>query len=142
MAVLLVDDVASAEDVVQDAFMALHRHSARIREPQAALAYLRVSVINGARSTLRRRRTARRHDTRPESEPGADAGLMLRAEHQAVLSAVRTLPARQQEILVLRYWGGLSEAEIAGAMGISCGAVKSGASRAIDKLEKIIGGTW
>lgn len=141
VAVLLVDDQASAEDVVHDAFLALHAHAHRIRDPQAALGYLRTSVVNGSRSALRRRRTARlfaRSDEPPHAA-GADADLMVAEEHRAVLAAVRALPARQREVLVLRYWSGLGEAEIAETMGISRGAVKSAASRAIDKLERSVG---
>lgn len=141
LAALLVDDVPSAEDVVHDAFLALHRNAARVRDPQAALAYLRTSVVNGARSALRRRGTARRHlkVAEPEAVPGADADALLAAEHAEMLAAVRRLPQRMQEVLALRYWSGLSEAEIAAALGISRGAVKSAASRALDKLEKTMG---
>lgn len=142
MAVLLVDDVACAEDVVQDAFIGLQRQSGRLRDPNAAMGYLRVSVLNSARSVLRRRRTARgflSRATAPEHESAADRGLLVADEHRGVLAAVRSLPPRQQEVLVLRYWSGLSEAQIAQAMGISEGTVKSTASRAIDKLETLLG---
>lgn len=141
LAVLLVDDVASAEDVVHDAFAGLHRQSGRLRDPNAAMAYLRVAVLNNARSVLRRRRTARgflRFATAPEDGPPADRDLLVVDEHRHVLAAVRTLPPRQQEVLVLRYWSDLSEAQIAQAMGISEGTVKSTASRALDKLETLL----
>src|SRR3954447_999922 len=59
LAILLVDDVASAEDVVQDAFAGLYRHWDQLRDSQAAVGYLRTAVVNGSRSMLRRRRTAR-----------------------------------------------------------------------------------
>lgn len=142
MAILLVDDQASAEDVVQDAFIGLHRNQDKIRDPQAAVGYLRTSVVNHARSVLRRRGTARKHlrSTEAEATGGADGDVLLAEEHREVLAAVRTLPPRQQEVLVLRYWSNLSEAEIAEALGISRGAVKSQASRAIDKLEQLLGG--
>lgn len=141
LAALLVDDVPSAEDVVHDAFLALHRNSTRVRDPQAALAYLRTSVVNGARSALRRRGTARRHlkVAEPDHAPAADANTLLAAEHAEMLAAVRQLPQRMQEVLALRYWSGLSEAEIASTLDISRGAVKSAASRALDKLEKTMG---
>jgi RNA polymerase sigma factor (sigma-70 family) len=142
LAVLLVDDTASAEDVVQDAFVALHRLQDSVREPAAALAYLRKSVVNGSRSALRRRQTARRHDVLTDVDgPPADVDLLLAEEQRSVLAAVRQLAPRQQEVLVLRYWSNLSEAEIAAALGISRGAVKSTASRAIDRVEQILGGT-
>jgi RNA polymerase sigma-70 factor (sigma-E family) len=141
IAILLVDDLASAEDVVHDAFLALHRQSERLRDPQSALAYLRTSVVNGARSALRRRRTVRSHlrAVEPEAAESADATLLLADEHQQMLTAVRTLPRRQQQVLALRYWSELSEAEIAETLGISRGAVKSTASRALDKLEALMG---
>jgi RNA polymerase sigma factor (sigma-70 family) len=67
--------------------------------------------------------------------------VLLAEEHHTVLRAVRSLPQRQQEILALRYWSNLTEAEIAQTLGISRGAVKSQASRAIDKLETIMKGS-
>ena len=136
LAVLLVDDVASAEDVVQDAFVALHRRSEALRDPDAAVGYLRASVVNLSRSVIRRRQTARRHLTvsEPEGTPAADAEVLLRDEHRAALAAVHTLPRRQREVIVLRYWSDLSEREIAETLGISAGAVKSTASRAIAAL--------
>ncbi|WP_295693229.1 SigE family RNA polymerase sigma factor [Lapillicoccus sp.] len=141
LAVLLVDDVAIAEDVVQDAFIALHRGQSRIKDPGAALGYLRVSVVNGARSTLRRRRTVRSFLSRaiapPDAAP-ADRDLMRRETGSAVFRAVQALPDRQREVLVLRYWSDLSQRQIAEALGISEGTVKSTASRALDKLEKIL----
>jgi RNA polymerase sigma-70 factor (sigma-E family) len=136
LAVLLVDDVASAEDVVQDAFLALHRRSDALRDPDAAAGYLRASVVNLSRSVIRRRQTARRHVrvSEPEATPAADAEVLLRDEHRAALAAVQSLPRRQREVIVLRYWSGLSEREIAETLGISAGAVKSTASRAIASL--------
>lgn len=136
LASLLVDDVASAEDVVQDAFLALHRRSAQLRDPEAAAAYLRASVVNLSRSVIRRRQVARKHlkVAEPEAAPGADEYAVLRDEHRETLAAVRTLPRRQQEVLVLRYWSGLSEREIAQTLGISQGSVKSAASRGIATL--------
>lgn len=139
LAILLVDDLASAEDVVQDAFAAFARMGSRLREPAAALGYLRVSVVNGSRSALRRRRTARGYTPPREVEPdGPDARAVLSEEHREVLAAMDELPPRQREVLVLRYWSGLSEAEIAIALDISRGTVKSTASRALAALQKIL----
>jgi RNA polymerase sigma-70 factor (sigma-E family) len=142
LATLLVDDQASAEDVVQDAFLGLYRNRDRVRDRDAAVGYLRTAVVNRARSALRQRGTARRflRTTTEERAEDVDAGVLLADEQHAVLQAVRELPPRQQEILVLRYWSGLSEAEIAQTLGISRGAVKSQASRGIDKLETIMKG--
>lgn len=138
LARLLVDDLATAEDVVQDAFLGLHRNQGSIRDPGAAAGYIRRAVINQARSTLRRRRTVRAHlkVAEPEVGPAADAELIVSEEHREVLQAVRRLPERQREVLVLRFWSGMSEAEIASAMGVSKGTVKSQASRAMKTLQK------
>lgn len=141
LAILLVDDLASAEDVVQDAFAALARRSGGLRDPSAAVGYLRVSVVNGSRSMLRRRRTVRGYvpprDTEP---PGPEDRAVVAEEHRELLEAVKRLAPRQREVLVLRYWSGLSEAEIANALGISPGTVKSTASRALDVLERMLEG--
>jgi RNA polymerase sigma-70 factor (sigma-E family) len=144
LAVLLVDDVASAEDVVQDAFVALHKRSGSLRDPDAALAYLRASVVNLARSVLRRRQVARKHlkVAEPEATVAADHAVLLRDEHRAALAAVRNLPRHQREVLILRYWSGLSEREIAQALGISAGSVKSAASRGLAALQKVLGGEF
>lgn len=139
-AVFLVDDVESAKDCVQDAFLGLYRAS--LRDTDAQIAYLRRSVINNARSVLRRRRTVRRHLVRAGStvtvEP-ADASVLVVAEHVALLAAVRQLPRRQREVLVLRYWSQLSESEIAAALSMRPGTVKSTASRALKTLESTLG---
>jgi len=143
LAVLLVDDVASAEDVVQDAFVALHRRSSGLRDPQAATAYLRASVVNLSRSVIRHRQVVRKHlkVAEPEATAGADEYAVLRDEHRETLAAVHQLPRRQQEVLILRYWSGLSEREIAETLGISQGSVKSAASRGIATLQQSMGGT-
>ncbi|MCW2604147.1 MAG: polymerase sigma factor, sigma-70 family/RNA polymerase sigma-70 factor, sigma-E family [Pseudonocardiales bacterium] len=135
LAALLVDDVPSAEDVVQEAFLGLQRNHARVT-PGSELAYLRASVVNGSRSVLRRRRTARNHQP-PEPEPvnGADVDVLAKAQRDALVSALGALPRRQKEVLVLRYWSQLSEAEIAAALGVSAGTVKTSASRGLAALQ-------
>ncbi len=139
LAVLLVDDVQTAEDVVQDAFAAFLVRRSALLDQQKALAYLRTSVVNGARDKLRRRRTARAYVHPHESPRDATAeGALLAEEHREVLAAMRLLATRQREVLVLRYWSNMSEAEIAEALGISRGAVKSTASRALAALAKIM----
>jgi RNA polymerase sigma-70 factor (sigma-E family) len=140
LALFLVDDTASAEDVVQEAFLGLQRNLSMIRDPDAALGYVRRSTINAARSALRGRRNVRSilALAEPESAEPADTAALLAAEHAGVLAAVRQLPRRDQEVLALRYWSELSEAEIADALGVSRGTVKSTASRALAKLTKIL----
>jgi len=141
LAILLVDDPATAEDVVQEAFTGLHRHWGRLRDENAALGYLRTAVVNGSRSVLRRRRTAREYVPPHAADArSAESLAMLSAEHQAVVGALGQLPRRQREVLVLRYYGGLSEAEIAETTGISRGTVKSTASRGLESVSKIVGG--
>lgn len=141
LAILLVDEPATAEDVVQEAFTGLHRHWSGLRDEAAALGYLRTAVVNGSRSVLRRRRTARAYV--PPHNPNARSAeslAMLTAEHQAVVTALGRLPRRQREVLVLRYYGSMTEAEIAEATGVSKGTVKSTASRALDALQQIMAG--
>ena len=138
MAVLLVDHQDLAEDVVQEAFTALYqRHGEQLDDLDNALGYLRTSVVNGARSMLRRRRTAREYVPPHEADaPSAEEHAVLNDEHRRVLVALRELTSRQREVLVLRYWSDMSEAQIAETLGLSRGAVKSTASRALDALEK------
>ncbi|MGA5407639.1 RNA polymerase sigma factor [Streptomyces lavendulocolor] len=142
LAVLLVDDLATAEDVVQDAFTALYRrHGEHVSEVDNALAYLRTSVVNASRSVLRRRRTARAWTPpAPADVPSAEEHVVLDEAHREVLAALGRLTPRRRQVLVLRYWADLSEAEIARTLGISRGAVKSNASRALDALERILEG--
>jgi RNA polymerase sigma-70 factor (sigma-E family) len=138
----LVDDVGAAEDVVQDAFAALYSRQHRLRDPQAALAYLRTSVVNAARSALRRRRTARAYlaSAHDITTPAADHASLLSAEHQAVRTALAALPRRQREVLALRYLGELDDRQVAEATGLSAGGVRSAASRGIATLRISLGG--
>lgn len=138
MAVLLVDHQDLAEDVVQEAFTQLYqRHGENLDDLDNALGYLRTSVVNGARSMLRRRKTAREYVPPHEADaPSAEDHAVLNDEHRRVLVALQELTPRQREVLVLRYWSDMSEAQIAETLGLSRGAVKSTASRALDALEK------
>lgn len=142
LAVLLVDDLPTAEDVVQDAFAAAYRrHGSALSGVENPDAYLNTAVVNAARSVLRRRRTFRAALTvqpRVEYAPATDEGLLLAEEHSEVLVALRRLPRRQREVLVLRYWSELSEAQIAETLDISRGTVKSTASRGLAALEKLL----
>lgn len=141
LALLLVDDLPTAEDVVQDAFAAfLRRHGRRPAALDDPEAYLRTCVVNNARSVLRRRRTARAYvPERSRPAPPADTAVLLHEEHRAVLDALKGLTRRQREVLVLRYWSHLSEAQIADCLGLSRGTVKSTASRALDALRRSMG---
>lgn len=137
VAVLLVGDRASAEDVVQDAFFGLYRAMPRIRDRGKALPYLRTSVINGARSVLRARKRAAL--LRTQHEPpvwSAESAAMAGEDRRAVLIAVAGLPRRAREVLALRYYLDLPDHEIAAALGVSRGTVSSTASRALTALAR------
>jgi RNA polymerase sigma-70 factor (sigma-E family) len=142
LALLLVDDMSTAEDVVQDAFAAaLRRHGPRLTGVEEPEAYLRTCVVNSARSVLRRRRTARAHVPEPEQHASSpEDEVLLAEEHREVLLALRLLTHRQREVLVLRYWSNLTEAHIADTLGLARGTVKSTASRALDALSRHLGG--
>jgi len=134
-AALLVGDVATAEDVVQDCFIALHRAWWRVRDHSTALFYLRRSVINKSRSVLRRRVVADRLPLPADRPlPSAEDSALAVAALSAVRAALRALPARQREVLVLRYYADLPETQIAAVLGISRGSVKVHAARARDAL--------
>jgi RNA polymerase sigma-70 factor (sigma-E family) len=140
LAVALIDRRESAEEVVQDAFLATIRRWDQLRDPSTAQAYLRRAVVNGSRDRLRARRV-RRAVTAPEAtliRSPEDEVLMLE-EHRALISALRTLPRRQREVLVLRYFGDFSERETAQAVGISLGGVKSSAHRGMTALRRVLG---
>lgn len=136
----LLDDIPTCEEVVQDAFVKMQT-AKRTPEPGKEAAYLRSIVMNGARSHMRKRMVRRRH--RPEAPlaaPSAEHGVMDNAERDRMLEAVRSLPRRQAEVLVLRYFSDLSEAEIAETLDISLGSVKTHASRGLAALDKVLGG--
>jgi RNA polymerase sigma-70 factor (sigma-E family) len=139
LAALLVRDVATAEEVVQDSFIAMHTAWDRIRDNDKALSYLRQSVVNRSRSVLRHRVVVDRNAPKPAPDmPSAEQGALALLERRQVVTALRSLPPRQREALVLRYYGDLSEAQIASAMGISRGAVKSHTARAIASLRAVL----
>lgn len=136
--VLLVRDLATAEEVVQDAFVGLYRRWDRLRDPQAALGYLRTAVVNGSRSALRHRGTVEKTLPRLRPVEALDDPSAAISTRRSVLDALAALPERQREVLVLRYYGDLSEAEIAETLGISRGSVKSYASRGAEALRPIL----
>jgi RNA polymerase sigma-70 factor (sigma-E family) len=139
LAALLVPDVATAEEVVQDSFIAMHTAWHRLRDNDKALSYLRQSVVNRSRSVLRHRVVVDRNAPKPAPDmPSAEQGALTLLERADVVTALRSLPPRQREALVLRYYGDLSEAQIATTMGISRGAVKSHTARAIASLRAVL----
>jgi RNA polymerase sigma-70 factor (sigma-E family) len=139
LAALLIRDVAAAEEVVQDSFVALHSRWRRLCDGDKALFYLRRSVVKRSRSVLRHRVAGDRNA--PES-PGdvanAEHGVTVLLERSAFVAALRALPPRQREALVLRYYGDMSEAQIASVMGISRGSVKTHTASAMSALRSIL----
>jgi len=132
---LLLRDPAVAEEVVQDAFVALHRRWDSVREPDKALAYLRRSVVNGCHSVHRRRTVAERHVPDPvRTVDSAETSVMAAERRTEIVSALGALPRRQREVLVLRHWLDLSEADIAATLRISAGSVKTHSSRGLAAL--------
>jgi RNA polymerase sigma-70 factor (sigma-E family) len=140
LGVVMLGDRGAAEDVVQEAFCGLYRRWHALSDTTNALAYVRSSVINGCRSALRRRvrqLTVTGFGDEGESD-SAESAALLGEEHRQVLVAIRRLPSRQREALVLRYYLDLDEAEIAASMRISRGTVKSTTSRALAALGRIL----
>jgi len=140
LGVVMLGDRGAAEDVVQEAFCGLYRRWHALSDTTNALAYVRSSVINGCRSALRRRvrqLTVTGFGDEGESD-SAESAALLGEEHRQVLVAIRRLPSRQREALVLRYYLDLDEAEIAASMRITRGTVKSTTSRALAALGRIL----
>ena len=139
LASLLLDDLGSCEEIVQEAYIKVHAAlsgpTPRLRDDDRALAYLRQTVVNLARSSLRRRLVARKHAPHPMPDaPSAEEGAYAQVERTAVVQALRGLPRRQREAVVLRYYGDLTEAAAAHVMGVSTGAVKAYTSRGLAGL--------
>lgn len=143
LAVLLVGDQATAEDVVQDVFARLQRSPGRLRDLDKPAPYLRTAVVNGCRSVHRSRRRARL--LRVQHEPpvwSAEAAVLAGEDRRAVLAAAARLAGRQREVLVLRYYAGLADQEIAAALQVSRGTVSSTISRALRALAVELKEDW
>ena len=135
LAALLLRDGPTAEEVVQECFIAMHDGWHRLRDNDKALSYLKQAVVNRSRSVLRHRSMVQRNAPKPAPDmPSAEQDAMSLLERSAVIAALKALPDRQRQALVLRYYADLSEAQIAKAMGISHGAVKSHTARGMAAL--------
>ena len=137
VALALVGDRQTAEDIVQDAFAGLYRAMPRLRDPGNALSYLRASVVNGSHSVHRARQRALR--SRRQHVPpawSAESAVLAREESRLALQAVARLPRRAREVLALRYLLDLPDADIAAALGVSKATVSSTASRALAALAR------
>ncbi|MFF9915093.1 SigE family RNA polymerase sigma factor [Streptomyces sp. NPDC013457] len=135
LAALLLDDTASCEDVVQEAFIRVHSARKRVRDPEKTLAYLRQTVVNLSRSALRRRILGLKLLSKPMPDmASAEEGAYDQLERDALIKAMRGLQRRQREVLVLRYFADMTEAQVAETLGISLGSVKAYGSRGIAAL--------
>jgi RNA polymerase sigma-70 factor (sigma-E family) len=140
LAWLLVRDLPTAEEVVQDAFVSVNGAWQRLRDAENGLAYVRQAVVNRSHSVLRRKRVADRiTEQAPPDMPSAEYGALVSLERATVVAALQHLTSRQREAIVLRYYADLSEGQIAAAMGISRGAVKSHLARGMAALRAALG---
>jgi RNA polymerase sigma-70 factor (sigma-E family) len=143
LAWLLLRDQGAAEDVAQDAFIATYRNWDKMRDEEAAVAYLRRCAVNGARSALRHLMVVRR-ETEAEagradasgrlSSPSSDQAALAHIDGDQLVALLATLPERQREVIVLRYYSDFSEAQIAEALDIAPGSVKTHAYRGLRAL--------
>ena len=135
LAVLLVHDEPTAEELVQDCFVAMHDSWHRLRDEDKALSYLKQTVVNRSRSVLRHRSVVDRNAPKPTPDmPSAEQGAISLLDRSAVIKALRGLPDRQRQALVLRYYADMSETQIAELMEISKSAVKSHTARGMSSL--------
>ncbi len=140
LASLLCDDRATAEDIVQEAFAGLYRRWWRLRDPHSSVTYLNRAVVNGGRNHLTRGRRADasmlRMVPQAEGRSSAEHDVLAQDEADRLRQAIRALPQRQRQVLVLRYYLDQSEAEIADTLKVSRGSVKRHASRALATLAR------
>ncbi|MEV7614800.1 SigE family RNA polymerase sigma factor [Streptomyces sp. NPDC089799] len=135
LAALLLDDTASCEDVVQEAFIRVHSARSRVRDREKTLAYLRQTVVNLSRSTLRRRILGLKLLSKPmPNMASAEEGAYDQLEREDLIRAMRGIQRRQREVLVLRYFADMTEAQVAETLGLSLGSVKAYGSRGIAAL--------
>lgn len=135
-----VGDRATAEDIVHEAFLRVHRAWGRLGDGGAGRGYLRVTALNLARSGFRRKLVALKH--RPSAAtpaPSPEVDVVLSENQQEVVTALRSLPARQRQCVVLRYWGDLGDRDIARELGISVNSVKTHMRRGLAAMEKRLG---
>jgi RNA polymerase sigma-70 factor (sigma-E family) len=133
---LFVDDRNAAEDLVQEAFIRLARSAHRLRDPEKGPAYLRSIVLNLARDHNRRGLVSLRHHLPSDDQAAVEDEITLREDQQCVIDALRDLPHRQRDCIVLRYYDELGIDDIAATLGISRNSVKTHLGRALDALER------
>jgi RNA polymerase sigma-70 factor (sigma-E family) len=138
LAYVMLGDLPSAEDVVQEAFCGLYRQWGRLDGADGALYYVRASVLNGCRSVLRHRAVRRRGLAEQPPAVSAEAVVLGGEEREEVIRALGGLPHRQREVLMLRFYCDLSDEQIARVMGIGQSTVRSTAHRALQALGQIL----
>ena len=141
LAHIMLGDQQSAEDVVQEAFCGLYRRWSGLSDPANAVHYVRSSVLNGCRSVLRRRTSSQASRALTGQQPtviSAESAVLTGEERRAIMAAVRRLPSRQREALVLRFYLDLSAEDAATTMGISPSSVRSAAHRALASLGRML----
>jgi RNA polymerase sigma-70 factor (sigma-E family) len=148
LAHIMIGDRGLAEDIVQEAFCGLHRRWAHLSDPDKALAYVRSSVLNACRSAQRGGQSRRRSEltgdvlafraTRATTEASGEVAVLGEEERVVVMAALRRLPHRQRDVVVLRFYLDMSEAQIAAQMGIRPGTVRSTAHRALAALSTML----
>jgi RNA polymerase sigma-70 factor (sigma-E family) len=142
MARFFVDDRTAAEDLVQEAFIRLARTLHRLRDPAAATGYLRSIVLNLARDHNRRGLMSLRHQPPAAPEPASvEDQVSDRDDARRMVAELRSLPRRQRDCLVLRYYMDLSVADIAATLGLSANSVKTHLQRGLQTLEDRLVGT-
>lgn len=141
LAHIMLGDRQAAEDVVQDAFCGLYRRWPNLADPASAVHYVRSAVLNRCRSVLRRRTVsyaAQEAAGRPPVALSAESAMLTVEERREVMAALRRLPARQREALVLRFYLDLSAEDAATTMGISPSSVRSTTHRALASLGRML----
>jgi RNA polymerase sigma factor (sigma-70 family) len=141
LAALLVDGVAACEEIVQEAYVRVYSRRPKLRDETRALGYLQQAVLCLSRSSPRRARTSRTHTDRASTAAaGADARAVEHIEQAAVVQAFRRLPRRRREVLALRFYAELSEAQVAGALQLSVGSVRTHSTQGLDRLAREMAG--
>jgi len=138
LAHIILGSRAGAEDIVHDAFCGLYRRWEHLADPGNALGYVRTSVLNGCRTALRRGRLASLARSYQPAEASAEAAALSDEERREVVRALRRLPERQREVLVLRYYLDVPDEQIAADLGISPGTVRSTRHRALAALQRLL----
>jgi RNA polymerase sigma-70 factor (sigma-E family) len=138
LAYIMLGNRQAAEDVVQEAFLGLYRRWPQLNEQAKALGYVRSSVLNGCRSELRRRPTAELEGWQGPPVISAESAVLTAEERSEIIHALRRLPDRQREVLVLRFYLDLPDTQIAAAMRIGQSTVRSAAHRGLAALGRAL----